>query len=156
MTMMFKGYVLKEYLTKDCLFLRALSFLKRISNCNQNSVIVPSSYFFLFSVFSLDISFCYRQIKLPHWSCFLRISHIPDALFHSFPENIFFSGQKYFLFLSWEYFLFFAENIFFSFPENISLFWRERFLFFSREYLPFLAHHICFKIESCQLGWDLS
>ena len=25
-------------------------------------------------VFSLNISFCYRQIKLPHWSCFPQIS----------------------------------------------------------------------------------
>ena len=148
--MMFKGYVLKEYWTKDCLFLRALSLLQHISNCNQNSVIVPSSFFFSF--FSIYLS------------AIVRSNFRTDRAFCEYPRRSFpFFSREYFPFWPKIFpiplpgiFSFFAENIFYSFPENFSLFYRERFLFFSREYFPFLAHHICFKIESCQLGWDLS
>ena len=74
-------------------------------------------------VFSLNISFCYRQIKLPHWSCFPQISKELRS-------------QEYFPYFYREYNMltivpFLAKHIFI---------WLLRiFSFYIQEYFPFFA-----------------
>ena len=124
-TMMFKRYVLKEYWNW-----RLVCFSELCPSYNAFQIVIKIQllshllFSFLFSFFFLDISFCYRQIKLPHWSCFLRIS------------------QTLFSILFPRIFSFLAKKISYSFAGNISLFCREYFLFLSWEFFHFLPWEI--------------